>query len=102
MAKSAEHRYERRGITFLTKAKQVEKDWYEWSVEIEKARVALSKIEEVEYILHPTFHDRIRLAKSSEKRFRIESEGWGEFDIAVNIRFKNGDEEIAIVPLKLG
>lgn len=98
----AEHRYERSGLVFLTRAQRVKKDWYEWSIELEKAPVALTKIRQVEYILHPTFADRIRRLKSADNKFRLESEGWGEFDIVVNVYYKNDEEQIAVVPLKLG
>jgi transcription initiation factor IIF auxiliary subunit len=87
-------------LAFRTKATSVGKDWYEWSVEVDPAAQALGNIEEVEYILHPTFPNRIRRETSSSNNFRLESEGWGEFDIAVNVYFKDGDEKTVIVPLK--
>lgn len=101
MAKTVEYRYNRQGLVFITKATKVEKDWYEWSIELESAPVGLNKVKEVEYILHPTFRDRIRTVRSAERKFKLESEGWGEFDIAVNVYYRTGEEQIALVPLKL-
>jgi transcription initiation factor IIF auxiliary subunit len=97
----ADYKYERQGLTFRTQAKEVEKDWFEWQIEVAGPVAALKDITQVEYILHPTFPDRIRLIKNADSNFRLESAGWGEFDITVNVSFNNGDERTLIVPLKL-
>ncbi len=60
----------------------------------------LEQIDEVEYILHPTFPNRIQRKRNPEDRFRLESARWGEFAIIVNVYFKNSDERTAIVPLR--
>jgi transcription initiation factor IIF auxiliary subunit len=96
----AEHKYKKAGLLFRTKAEKVQRDWYEWSVEVEGGEVPLTRVAEVEYILHPTFPNRIRRMTSRDRKFRLESEGWGEFDIAVNVSFENGDEKAVIIPLK--
>jgi len=101
VGKVVEYKYKRGDLVFATKATKVEKDWYEWTVELEKAPVVLDRIKEVEYILHPTFKDRIRRVRTPGEGFKIDSEGWGEFDIAVNIYFRDGDEQTVVVPLKL-
>jgi transcription initiation factor IIF auxiliary subunit len=100
MAHAAEYRYNRAGLVFRTKAEKVEKHWYEWSVEVQDGEIPLSRVTEVEYILHPTFPNRIRRSTSRNRNFRLESEGWGEFDIAVNVYFNDGGEKAVIVPLK--
>lgn len=87
-------------LAFRTKATSVGKDWYEWSVEIDESSIALPNIDEVEYVLHPTFPNRIRRETSARDNFRLESEGWGEFDIAATVYFKDGDEKTVVVPLK--
>lgn len=96
-----DHDYTREGLNFRTRAEEVENDWYKWQIELAGPAPVLSEIREVEYILHPTFPDRIRHEKNAQNHFRLESAGWGEFDITVNVYFHNGDERTAIVPLKL-
>jgi len=98
--KTIEHLQKLGELAFRTKATPVGKDWYEWSVELDPASAPLDRIEEVEYILHPTFPNRIRRMTSADRNFRLESEGWGEFDIAVNVYYKDGDEKTVVVPLK--
>ena len=94
--------YKRGDLTFRTEAELESKDWYEWKIWVGGPAAMLKKIEEVEYILHPSFPRRIRRSKDSGTGFLLESEGWGEFDIAVNVFYRDGDEAAYIVPLKLG
>ena len=95
------HEYTKEGLKFRTQAEKVKKGWYHWQIELIGPPSSLEEIDEVEYILHPTFPDRIQRRKNAEKHFRLESEGWGEFNITVNVYFKNGDEKTVIVPLRL-
>lgn len=98
---TVDYEYAREGLTFRTRAEKVEKDWYKWQIEVAGPPSALKEIGQVEYILHPTFPNRIRQEKNAEDHFRLESAGWGEFDITVNVYFNDGDEKTVIVPLKL-
>lgn len=98
---TVDYEYTRQGLIFRTRAEKVEKDWYKWQIELAGPMSALSEIGVVEYILHPTFPNRIRKTKNAEDHFRLESAGWGEFDITVNVYFINGDEKTVKVPLKL-
>lgn len=96
-----DYEFSRQNLTFRTRAEKVENDWYKWQIELAGPESTLGEIREVEYILHPTFPDRIRHSTNAEDHFRLESAGWGEFDITVNVYFNNGDLKTAIVPLKL-
>lgn len=100
MPKAAEHTYKEGGLVFRTRAEAVDKDWHEWSVEVDGGEIPLDRVAEVEYILHSTFPNRIQRMTSPDSHFRLDSEGWGEFDIAVNVYFKDGDEKTVLVPLK--
>ena len=97
-----DHEYTVQGLKFHTSAEKVTKDWYTWQIELAGPKETLDSVHEVEYILHPTFPDRIRRLTNRKENFRLQSEGWGEFDIVVNVYFKDDDEKTAIVPLKLG
>ena len=99
--KQVNHEYKRSGLTFRTRAEQVKENWYQWQIELAESSSELNQIREVEYILHPTFPDRIRHRTDPTTNFRLESSGWGSFDITVNVYFKNGDERTVIIPLEL-
>ncbi len=88
---------------FKTTATPRGHDWWSWSVRVDEPADKLSLIEHVEYILHPTFPDRIRVERNAANGFLLESAGWGEFDIVANVTFKDraSDDETVIVPLKL-
>lgn len=66
-------------------------DWWEWTVWIEAPDKVLDEIEYVEYKLHATFPDPVRRATNRNEKFLIESAGWGEFMIGVEISTKKGE-----------
>ncbi len=53
----------------------------------------LSQIEYVEYELHPTFIEPVRISKDRSAGFPIEFWTWGEFEILVTIHFLDGHDE---------
>lgn len=60
----------------------------QWSVEIsmlneQGQEIPANIIDKVTYTLHPTFANPIRSLK--QKPFRVEEQGWGEFDIPIAI-----------------
>src|ERR1044072_2272275 len=65
-------------------------DWWNWSVWIEAPAMVLAQIEYVEYKLHPTFPDPVEKRTNAADKFRLVSEGWGEFMIELDIKQKNG------------
>lgn len=60
-------------------------DWYAWCVFVAEPRDVLQNIERVEYQLHPTFPDPLRIVTDRTHRFALYSSGWGEFRIAVRV-----------------
>lgn len=64
-------------------------DWWEWSLWIEATENELNKIDNVIYNLHFTFKDPVRVIKTRNNKFRIDSSGWGIFTIYVRINFKD-------------
>jgi transcription initiation factor IIF auxiliary subunit len=75
--------------------------WYAWCVFLDEDRNRLSKIEEVNYILHPTFPNPVRVSDDFVHRFAIISGGWGNFTIDVRIVLKGGQTERQAYPLSL-
>ncbi len=64
------------------------KYWF-WSIWIDAKKESLDEIHNVEYILHPTFRNRVRNISSRKNKFKLSSKGWGEFTIFIRIYFKN-------------
>ena len=67
------------------------KDFYKWAVWIEANESDLSAIDHVEYLLHPTFPNRLRKSDDHASNFKIESKGWGEFRIDISITKNSGE-----------
>ncbi|MEM9274524.1 MAG: pYEATS domain-containing protein [Cyanobacteria bacterium P01_F01_bin.143] len=61
-----------------------------WSVWLEGTDAELDKIDFVNYILHPTFSNPVRTVKERTSNFRLESRGWGQFMIYLEIVTKDG------------
>jgi transcription initiation factor IIF auxiliary subunit len=66
------------------------KDWYEWMVYVDEKDEVLEQIKAVEYLLHRTFPDPLRVIEVPYNKFACESSGWGEFWIAITVFFRNG------------
>jgi hypothetical protein len=62
-----------------------------WDVWVEAPPDRLQQIEKVEYILHPTFPQRVRQVSDRESNFKLSGRGWGEFMIHANALLKNGE-----------
>lgn len=94
----------KRTLRFETSSttKKAIRDWWEWEVRLVEKPEVLGEIDHVEYVLHPTFPDRIRTVRTPSDGFALRSAGWGGFDLVANIHFKNGEEQTQIVTLELG
>ena len=67
---------------------------WNWSIWIESTTEIMNKIAFVEYILHPSFPNRIRKRTSKKSLFKLSTKGWGEFMIYVKIYFSNEEEPL--------
>lgn len=65
-------------------------DRWSWAVWIDGTADELNRIESVTYYLHSTFPDPVRVIKDRRSKFRLDSAGWGTFEIKAEIRFKDG------------
>ena len=81
--------------------KKAEYDYYDWEVYVDEDDDILSKIDHVTYFLHKTYPNPVRTVTDSENQFKIESRGWGEFDIGVQVTFKDGQTEQSTYRLDL-
>jgi len=78
------------------------KDWWKWSVWLDGPAEELKKVDHVVYTLHPTFPSPVREIKDQSSQFRLESAGWGEFEIHIEIVPKEGRSTTLKHWLKLG
>ena len=67
-------------------------DWWKWAVWVEAPDEALDRIDYVEWILHATFPDPVRRTRDRESKFRLETGGWGVFQIAARVMKKDGEQ----------
>ena len=65
-------------------------DWWTWAVWVEARDEALDLIDFVEWTLHPTFPNPIRKIHDRASKFRLETGGWGVFQVVALVQLKNG------------
>jgi transcription initiation factor IIF auxiliary subunit len=69
-------------------------DWWEWTAYVDDDGTGeLKDVEYVQYVLHETFEDPIRRIDTSRGGFKLEQEGWGEFELKAFVHFKDGKKE---------
>jgi len=66
------------------------REWWKWSVWLDGSPKELAAIDHVVYTLHPTFPDPVRTVKNRRSGFKLESSGWGEFEIYLQIAHRDG------------
>ena len=81
--------------------KKQDNDWYEWCVFVDEKPEVLQRIKSVEYTLHPSFPNPIRRVLDESSRFALFSSGWGGFDIAIDVEWKDDSQTKTIFPLRL-
>ena len=73
--------------------KRGDNEYYQWRVFVDEPPEILDQIDEVEYLLHPTFPQPYQVRRNKDDKFALETSGWGEFQILVTIKYKDGHEE---------
>lgn len=77
---------------------------WEWTVFLVATADVLAHIKCVEYTLHPTFPNPVRLVceKGSDSQpFYLKGEGWGEFSMPITVTFDDGSTQTFAYELKL-
>src|ERR1035437_4524298 len=74
---------------------------WDWSVWLVGPTVELNQIDYVTYTLHPTYPSPVQVINTREDGFRLNSGGWGEFTIYIDITQKNGESFQLTHDLKL-
>jgi hypothetical protein len=75
---------------------------YSWTVWLAEPASMLGEIKCVEYKLHPTFPNPVRLQCDPAKAFSLSTAGWGQFRISLRIMWKDGHETTQFYDLDLG
>jgi transcription initiation factor IIF auxiliary subunit len=70
------------------------RDRWEWSVWIDGTSEELDTVDHVIYILHPTFHDPVRVVQDRSTGFRLSTSGWGTFTLNAKVVSKDGSETV--------
>jgi TIR domain/YEATS family len=66
---------------------------WRWSVWLDGPDAELDGVESVEWVLHPTFPNPIVLVRQRQTRFRLDSSGWGAFEINAHVQTKAGTHQ---------
>jgi len=80
-------------VRLVTESHHKGESWWSWAVWVESVdggAAALERIESVTYVLHPTFPDPVRSITDRASKFRLQSEGWGEFAIEARVHTTGG------------
>jgi len=81
-------------IHFNNYAQFVEKrygrPYYRWKVFVDEPDSVLDQIDQVEYTLHATFPQPHQVRANREDKFALETAGWGEFTMLVEVKFRDG------------
>ncbi|MBV8816793.1 MAG: hypothetical protein JO022_00475 [Acidobacteriaceae bacterium] len=65
---------------------------WRWAVWVDGTPEELDSVDHVTYILHPTFHNPVKVVHNRETKFRLEATGWGTFTVYAKVMFRNGEE----------
>ncbi len=77
-------------VSIKNRSKQIEPGWWEWGVYVDGPKNELDRIRCVEYTLHPTFPNPVRVVCDRPSRFELVARGWGAFTIGVKLMLKDG------------
>ncbi len=74
---------------------------WDWSVWIDGPDAELDQVESVEWVLHPTFPRPVVPVTQRQTKFRLNQNGWGEFEINANVKAKDGRQQHLTHQLRL-
>jgi transcription initiation factor IIF auxiliary subunit len=73
--------------------KRGDRPYYRWKVFVDEPVPVLDQIEQVEYTLHSTFPQPHQVRDNRGDRFALETAGWGEFTMLIDVKFRDGRVE---------
>ena len=77
------------------------RDYWRWSAWIEGSDAELDAVDEVVWLLHPTFEpSRVKSSVRADK-FRLNTAGWGTFLLRAELKLKSGEKRVLKRQLRL-
>jgi transcription initiation factor IIF auxiliary subunit len=76
-------------VTVENWSKEIEPGWWEWGIYVKGTPAELKRIRCVEYTLHASFPNPVRLVCSPNKGFLLTARGWGTFTVPVKVMLKD-------------
>jgi transcription initiation factor IIF auxiliary subunit len=77
-------------LTVENWSRQIEPGWWEWGIRIKGTPAELDRIRCVEYTLHASFPNPVRLVCSRTNGFELTARGWGTFTVPIKLMLKDG------------
>jgi transcription initiation factor IIF auxiliary subunit len=77
-------------VTAENWSKVIEPGWWEWGIYIKGTPAEMKRIRCVEYTLHPSFPNPVRLVCSPDNGFLLTAKGWGTFKVPIKVKLKDG------------
>lgn len=77
-------------ITPRNRSREIEEGWWEWELFIDGSEEELAKIRCVEYTLHKSFPNPVRMVCLRENNFLLGGRGWGEFTVKIRLILNDG------------
>lgn len=71
-------------------SREIEPGWWEWGIYLAGSPAELGRIRCVEYTLHPSFPNPVRVVCTPQKRFELVARGWGTFNIQIKVMLQDG------------
>lgn len=65
---------------------------YEWRLFVDEPPDVLDTIQEVDYLLHPTFPQPFQVSQDRANQFEIVGAGWGGFNVQITVHFRDGKQ----------
>jgi transcription initiation factor IIF auxiliary subunit len=76
-------------------------NFYDWCIFVDEDSTIINSIKSVEYTLHPTFPDPVRVIEDKSSRFALYGAGWGMFVIKIRITYEDGSTSLTSYLLQL-
>jgi transcription initiation factor IIF auxiliary subunit len=92
-------------LTVSNTSSYIGKSRWAWTLYVEGPASVVGKIKCVQYTLHPTFPNPVRVVcqrgLNDKEPFALHGDGWGEFDVGVKVMFANGEKNLSLPPYRL-
>jgi len=70
--------------------RQYDRQFYDWRVFVDESQAVLDTIQQIDYVLHPTFPNPFQSTKDRGKKFELIGSGWGGFNILITVHYTDG------------